>query len=673
MMNYKNTILYLLLIVAGSNSYSQWKSIGPYFGSIIDFAAANGKLVSFTQKGEYVTLDKGENWRNVSDMICNTITANGNTFYAGSKNLYQSDDYGNTWTINSSFPATQEMNSIIVNGNNIVIPVKGEGVCISTDKGFTWKVPSYSSIVKEAEVASINGHDIFVAAGLGVYKSTDYGITWEFKGNGISQSSYYDIAMIDSTILLATLKDVFISSNYGESWSVINSNPIIDSIRSFTINNGKIYAVNVNGQLLKSVDKGKNWTQLQSLKNVSPCRIISDASGLYYGTKGNGIFVTTDEGKTWNSLYHGINTANINAIGVTDSSIYVAMPDKGVFVTNDDGFSWDSMNQSLSNYNITSFACKNKYVFAGTSGSGVERYNIITKKWQSSNTGLTDLNINALAITNKNNLIAGSSTNVFVADTSGNNWTVLGNIASNLKLSVSVSSIALRDSVIIIGTSNAGILRSNNYGKTWALSSSGITGSNIKYVTATKYCFFAATDAGLYGSNDYGVNWKKICSTVIKVSSLAAISNTLFIGTINNGFIYYNDPQLLPDKFFYENDGFKSSYVNCVAVNNSTLFATTYNDGLFVRPVTDFVTSVHSNKGNTPCGYLLSQNYPNPFNPSTTITFSVPKETHVTLRIYDILGREITTLVNEKLQAGSYSKVWNATGYSSGEIGRAHV
>jgi hypothetical protein len=62
----------------------------------------------------------------------------------------------------------------------------------------------------------------------------------------------------------------------------------------------------------------------------------------------------------------------------------------------------------------------------------------------------------------------------------------------------------------------------------------------------------------------------------------------------------------------------------------------------------------------------LSQNYPNPFNPVTKINFAIPKTGFVTLKIYDILGREMRTLVNESVKAGNYSVEFNATTLSSG-------
>jgi len=65
-------------------------------------------------------------------------------------------------------------------------------------------------------------------------------------------------------------------------------------------------------------------------------------------------------------------------------------------------------------------------------------------------------------------------------------------------------------------------------------------------------------------------------------------------------------------------------------------------------------------------GYLLGQNYPNPFNPATTISFSVPTQSFVSLKIFDLLGREVVTLVSEMLSAGDHSRSWNASGFPSG-------
>ncbi len=72
------------------------------------------------------------------------------------------------------------------------------------------------------------------------------------------------------------------------------------------------------------------------------------------------------------------------------------------------------------------------------------------------------------------------------------------------------------------------------------------------------------------------------------------------------------------------------------------------------------------NHNTVPESYSLSQNYPNPFNPSTNFSFSIPGTEKVSLKIYDVLGNEVETVVNDVLSAGTYSVELNASNYSSG-------
>ncbi|RMD89230.1 MAG: T9SS C-terminal target domain-containing protein [Calditrichaeota bacterium] len=67
-----------------------------------------------------------------------------------------------------------------------------------------------------------------------------------------------------------------------------------------------------------------------------------------------------------------------------------------------------------------------------------------------------------------------------------------------------------------------------------------------------------------------------------------------------------------------------------------------------------------------PESFALEQNYPNPFNATTTIQFSIPQSGHVKLTLLNILGEELTTLLNESLNAGTYKFTWDASNFSSG-------
>jgi hypothetical protein len=77
-------------------------------------------------------------------------------------------------------------------------------------------------------------------------------------------------------------------------------------------------------------------------------------------------------------------------------------------------------------------------------------------------------------------------------------------------------------------------------------------------------------------------------------------------------------------------------------------------------------TGIHNSGTGIPSAYTLSQNYPNPFNPSTNFKFSLPKQSFVTLRVFDMLGREVALLANGKFDAGSYLVDWDASEFTSG-------
>ncbi len=97
--------------------------------------------------------------------------------------------------------------------------------------------------------------------------------------------------------------------------------------------------------------------------------------------------------------------------------------------------------------------------------------------------------------------------------------------------------------------------------------------------------------------------------------------------------------------------------------NNGFLEEILYREGVDF----DEIVSVNNqNESILPNHFLLEQNYPNPFNPTTSIVYSIPSNEYVTLKVYDILGNEISILVNEQKSAGRYKVVFNASSFSSG-------
>ena len=103
------------------------------------------------------------------------------------------------------------------------------------------------------------------------------------------------------------------------------------------------------------------------------------------------------------------------------------------------------------------------------------------------------------------------------------------------------------------------------------------------------------------------------------------------------------------------------------------LFTSSCNDGIILA-INAGINGLNPVNNNIPAGFCLYQNYPNPFNPITNIKFEIPLSIGVSegrgvftkLIVYNLLGREIVTLINQPMQAGSYSVDWDASNYPSG-------
>ena len=115
---------------------------------------------------------------------------------------------------------------------------------------------------------------------------------------------------------------------------------------------------------------------------------------------------------------------------------------------------------------------------------------------------------------------------------------------------------------------------------------------------------------------------------------------------------------------------FFGDYINISAHNNKIRPIWTRIEGsytsIWTAIIDTFNVGVRKTSSRIPESHQLYQNYPNPFNPVTNINFDISKNSYVKLIVFNILGEKATTLINEKLNAGSYTIVWNAADYPSG-------
>lgn len=173
---------------------------------------------------------------------------------------------------------------------------------------------------------------------------------------------------------------------------------------------------------------------------------------------------------------------------------------------------------------------------------------------------------------------------------------------------------------------------------------------------------------------------KKNISSPTELNSSLLVSSTVkltWVDESNNetGFYIYRklgDSLSTSDLIIIDSVGLNiQTFIDTtVSLNNTfTYLVSAFNTDTasgYSNSSTIAVTIMDEFKQTIPTKYSLDQNYPNPFNPSTTISFGLPKQEFVTLKIYDVLGKEVTTLVNEEMSAGNYTKTWDAKDLSSG-------
>jgi hypothetical protein len=147
------------------------------------------------------------------------------------------------------------------------------------------------------------------------------------------------------------------------------------------------------------------------------------------------------------------------------------------------------------------------------------------------------------------------------------------------------------------------------------------------------------------------------------VQALVASGKNLFTGTDLHGVLLSTN---MGDSWKPINEGLVMSSLNIYSLweKDKYLFAGT-GGGIWRRPISE-ITAVNGDLSTTPSEFKLGQNYPNPFNPSTTIDYSIPRRSFITITIFDILGRKVTTLVNSEIDAGNHQINFNGSSFSSG-------
>lgn len=341
-------------------------------------------------------------------------------------------------------------------------------------------------------------------------------------------------------------------------------------------------------------------------------------TNLFTGSFGGGVYISSDNGINWIAVIAGLTNAYVSNLTASSSKLF-AGTDDGVFVTTNNGTLWN--HKGLVGKYVQTLAMDGTYLYAGTFGDGA-----------------------------------------FRSSNEGTSWTAINNGLSNDK----VICLILKDTIIFAGTSGGGVFRSTNKGDNWINVNSGLTNTDVRSLAIIDTILFAGTyGGGIFLSLNNGTNWSEKNTGLSNkfVLPLTTSGTNLFAGTSGGGVFLTSD---YGSNWSEVNNGLTSLGISALKVMGQKIFAGTAYAGVWRRPLSEIITSVENNSFAEPNTFNLYQNHPNPFNSTTRISFSIPEDSFVSLKIFDALGREITTLISDKLTTGEYGKDWDAAELTSG-------
>ena len=277
-----------------------------------------------------------------------------------------------------------------------------------------------------------------------------------------------------------------------------------------------------------------------------------------YGGVDQGVYKTTNGGKTWVAVNSGLTNTTIHALAldpVDDQIVFVGTTKGGVFKSIDGGENWHPVNKGLSQDYVgvlTIDPANGQIIYVGTNGGGVYKSIDGGESWQPMNSGLTNPLIYAIAIdpTDSQTIYAGTyGGGVFKSTDGAENW-IDPNTGSNFhnKRIHSLAIDPLRSHFIYAGASE-GVFKSVNRGLSWTPANSGLTSENIYVIQvdkrASQILYVGTTTGGVFQSMDFAQCWQPmndgLTNTGIRtLTQDPQNSNIMYAGTFGGGIFKIN-------------------------------------------------------------------------------------------------------------------------------------
>jgi ligand-binding sensor domain-containing protein len=243
---------------------------------------------------------------------------------------------------------------------------------------------------------------------------------------------------------------------------------------------------------------------------------------------------------------------------------------------------------------------------------------------------------------------AGTDSGVFLSTDNGISWNAVNAGLASLNIQL----VAVIGGIIFAGTYGHGIFLSTNNGTSWNAVNAGPPRGGLTSLVVIGGNLFAGTyDGGDFLSTDNGTSWTTVNTGLptTDVRSLAVIGGTIFAGTQGGG-VYLSTNN--GTSWTAVNSGLANTMITSLAISDGILFAKAYGGGVWRRPLSE-MTGIIDQK---PRRETMQQAHfkISPTGSTLTVEFTIPHPDRVTVTMYDLAGKEISSLVNRHLDAGSY-------------------
>ena len=620
---------------------------------------------------------------------------------------------GVSWkNINSN--TTKSLRYLVFVNSNTGFAIGDSSIIIkTTNKGDNWSI-SYNTNSEYAfhSIYFINANTGFAFRDSSniLLKTTDCGNNWISYTTDLYLPSfifcYPNLYFLNENTGIFYLGIYFYkTTNGGINWSFKDISPLcLTRIHFFNQNTG--IATGFDGYVVKTTDAGNNWSilsQVTPIADLIDMKFLDSLNGYLFSREIGIIYRTTNQGINWmvlaNSAYGGNKAFDFPDINTG----FIASPDRFIKTTTA-GALWDVITSGTVKMLHTIHFANQKTGFAAGE-------NIILKTtnsgnfWTVNNLIYNPNNFIDIHCFDTSNALVFSSHTIQKTTDGGMNWT-MKLITGGEEI---INGVCYINNIVYYCAENGTIGKSTNAGENWfnyefpgnRFQCLSFVDENTGYASDYYYSSMNSIPR-IYKTINGGMNWNLIyTSQYINIYyNKVFFTDTLYGFVSASGFLMktsnggYNWTYTVPPSFsmfhfLNKNTGYICSYPVCKTTNgglnwfsqsmeqNSGLYNIYILDSNIGYAVGEFGTILKTTDGGgsiwvknistkIPDSYLLHQNYPNPFNPTTIIRYQIEDSRYVIIKVYDILGREITTLINEKKPPGIYEVSFDGYNLPSG-------